>query len=131
MIKMTKMIKMTTYSHTFETTFSLKNEHSDANKTTPDQLIKALQKHVDYLQRNPDEAVEAVDNIFHTYEVVPVPESERFIVERCPFHDLAGYRRWAHVKKYLETNPHSAYRLVSVSLIKGDARLVWEDRDEH
>ena len=54
--------------------------------------------------------------------------STRYIVESTVKQEFHRSDTWDDISEYLSTNPHPNYRLVSVALVKGTARLVWERR---
>jgi len=120
------------YNHGFDVSFCLENEHENPGNTPKGEIIKAMQARVDYLRSNPGYIMDAVDNIFDTYEVdpkfakKPEPELAKYIIEEDPVPTPLGISDWGHISEYLKQDPRPEYRLVSLAVINGTARLVWE-----
>jgi ABC-type nitrate/sulfonate/bicarbonate transport system substrate-binding protein len=50
---------ITMYNHMFDVAFTVDTETADPNKVTVDEMLKGLEKRIQYLRDNPEEAMEA------------------------------------------------------------------------
>lgn len=122
------------YNHTFSVNFSVESISENFGDTSRQQIIRAMQKQVDYLKAHPVMIKDSVEDVYDTYvldESFPERDVEvippKFIVEgAAPCSDGLGLCKWPDVTNYLARDPHPAYRLVSVSIINHQSKLIWE-----
>lgn len=114
------------YNHSFSAMFSLNSEHENVDDLRRDELLLGIKRMYDHLHLNPDEIKDSVENVDETLPESVVRVPEKFIVEGAPTTGGLGLCNWGDITKHIKTDPHPEYRLVSVSIINHQSKLVWE-----
>lgn len=120
------------YNHTFDVMFSINTDNPDFEETTINALLFAIARKLSYMEQNPGQVKDCVEDVYDSFEVEEdLPEEvvhvpEKFIVESAPTRDGLGLCDWNDITAHLKTDPHPKYRLVSVSIINQQSKIIWE-----